>query len=111
MDPIIESGMTFGPYPEGHCFPIEDSRIHKAAGDGVKIVEFLKLKLTAGKAAQVWLVEAKKSAPKAVRGEYESLIAKIRKEGKPITIPVTCRPRPRRWPSRSWGGVPVKIGW
>lgn len=80
MDPIVESEMTFGPYPDGHCFRIEDSEVHKAAGEGVKIVEFLKLELPVGKAAQVWLVEAKRSAPRT-NLEYQNFIQRIRDEG------------------------------
>ena len=43
-EPIIESGMTFGPYPDGHCFYIEESESYKSIkADGVKIAEFLLL--------------------------------------------------------------------
>lgn len=80
MKSIVESEMTFGPYPDGHCFRIEDSDVHKAAGEGVKIVEFLKLELPEGKAAQVWLVEAKRSAPQQ-NIEYQTFIQRIRDEG------------------------------
>ena len=43
-EPIIdESGMIFGPYPEGHCFYIEKSETYRKIQDGVKIAEFLLL--------------------------------------------------------------------
>ena len=41
MDPIIESGMTFGPYADEHCFHIEESATYKKIQDGVRMAEFL----------------------------------------------------------------------
>ena len=28
-EPIVESGMTFGPFEEGHCFYIEKSELYR----------------------------------------------------------------------------------
>ena len=43
-EPFIESGMTFGPFPDGSCFPIEQSASYKAIESGVKMAEFLLLR-------------------------------------------------------------------
>jgi hypothetical protein len=32
--PIFESQMVFGPFPDGHCFYIEKSRCYAALRDG-----------------------------------------------------------------------------
>jgi hypothetical protein len=67
-EPIIESGMTFGPYPDGHCFYIEKSptikKINKNAqkDEGLQIAEFLLLE-TKNNQATVFIVEAKTSSP------------------------------------------------
>lgn len=62
---IFESGMTFGPYPEGQCFHIEKSKCYQGIQDGVKMAEFLLLRQRdEGKAPVVWVVEAKSSSPK-----------------------------------------------
>jgi hypothetical protein len=61
-EPIIESGMTFGPYPEGHCFYIEKSETYQKIKQGVKIAEFLLLHSQDD--SIVWIVEAKQSSPR-----------------------------------------------
>ena len=63
-EPIVESGLTFGPFPEGYCFRIEKSQTYKRIEEGVKTVEFLLLRPnnTANKTA-IWMIEAKKSSP------------------------------------------------
>lgn len=61
-EPIIESGMTFGPYPEGHCFYIEKSETYQKINEGVKIAEFLLLHSQDD--SIVWIVEAKQSSPR-----------------------------------------------
>lgn len=43
-DAIIESGMTFGPYPAGQCFYIEKSACYEKVEEGVQMAEFLLLK-------------------------------------------------------------------
>jgi hypothetical protein len=61
-EPISESGMTFGPYPEGHCFYIEKSKTYQKIKEGVKIAEFLLLH--SQDESLVWIVEAKQSSPR-----------------------------------------------
>ena len=61
-EPIIESGMTFGPYPEGDCFYIEKSATYQKIKQGVKIAEFLLLHSQDD--SIVWIVEAKQSSPR-----------------------------------------------
>ena len=61
-EPISESGMTFGPYPEGHCFYIEKSQTYQKIKEGVKIAEFLLLH--SQDESIVWIVEAKQSSPR-----------------------------------------------
>lgn len=61
---IVESGMTFGPYPEGQCFYIEKSHCYNRIQEGVQIAEFLLLHQTPGQAPTVWVVEAKSSSPR-----------------------------------------------
>lgn len=67
-EPIIESGMTFGPYPDGHCFYIEKNQtlkeINKYAkeGEGVKVAEFLLLE-TKDNQVTVFIMEAKTTSP------------------------------------------------
>lgn len=60
---IIESGMTFGPYPDGQCFYIEKSACYKNVQEGVQMAEFLLLKQQE-KGLTVWVVEAKSSSPR-----------------------------------------------
>jgi hypothetical protein len=68
MDPIIESGMTFGPYPDEHCFYIEKSAAYEEIQHGVKMAEFLLLRLKEGKPPEVWVAQTlslflRKTAP------------------------------------------------
>ncbi|MBS0601910.1 hypothetical protein [Plasticicumulans sp.] len=75
---IIESGMTFGPYPEGVCFYIEKSRCYRQIQEGVQIAEFLLLRQQNGEPV-VWIVEAKSSSPKpATRAGFDKFIDEIR---------------------------------
>jgi hypothetical protein len=60
--PIIESGMTFGLYPEGHCFHIEKSQTYQDIQEGVKIAELLLLHPP--NSPKVWIIEAKSSSPR-----------------------------------------------
>jgi hypothetical protein len=39
--PIVESGMTFGPYPDGRCFYIEKSNTYADIQQGVQMAEYL----------------------------------------------------------------------
>ncbi len=60
---IEESGMTFGPFREDHCFWIEKSASYRAIQAGVPIAEFLWLR-TRWDRAVVWVVEARSSSPR-----------------------------------------------
>ncbi|MGL4408846.1 hypothetical protein [Zoogloea sp.] len=60
---IIESGMTFGPYPAGQCYYIEKSACYETVRDGVQMAEFLLLKQQQ-QGPTVWVVEAKSSSPR-----------------------------------------------
>lgn len=75
---IIESGMRFGPYPEGVCFYIERSRCYSRIQEGVQIAEFLLLRQQNGEPV-VWIVEAKSSSPRPeTRSGFEKFIDEIR---------------------------------
>lgn len=76
-DPIDESGMRFGPYPEGFCFHIEKSVAFKNLGkESPKSAEFLLLWPIRESPAIVLIVEAKSSAPR----EFTSYISDIREK-------------------------------
>ncbi|WP_225886978.1 hypothetical protein [Nodosilinea nodulosa] len=62
IEPIFESGMSFGPYPPGHCFYIEKSRTYLAIQNGIKIAEFLILAVR--DKPKIWIIEAKSSSPR-----------------------------------------------
>lgn len=74
MQAIIESGMTFGPYPPGQCFYIEKSACYRSIQEGVQMAEFLLLRQQKDKAPVVWVVEAKSSCPR----DFTSYIDEIR---------------------------------
>ncbi len=75
---ICESGMTFGPYPEGHCFYIEKSAAYrKIQGHGVKMAEFMLIHPSKVAPSTVWIVEAKSSVPGALDAEVEAIRAKL----------------------------------
>lgn len=60
MVPILESGMSFGPFNKKDCFYIEKSALYTKLGEGVQIAEFAILRAD----SHIWLVEAKSSAPR-----------------------------------------------
>lgn len=62
MEPIIESGMVFGPYRTNCCYPIEKSRVYTRIKPHVKIAELLWLR--DDNASTCWIVEAKSSSPR-----------------------------------------------
>lgn len=77
-DPLLESGMAFGPFPDGHCFPIEKSIAYRKIRDHTKIAEFLLLRTPAGKPPVIWIVEAKSSTPRPQpRPDFDNFIAEI----------------------------------
>lgn len=71
---ILESGMTFGPYPAGQCFYIEKSACYQDIQEGVQMAEFLLLRPQKDKVPVVWVVEAKSSCPR----EFVAYIDEIR---------------------------------
>ncbi len=76
--PIIESGMTFGPYSPGQCFHIEKSKTYAAIQPGVKMAEFLLLRMDSGKASALWVVEAKSSSPRPeTQQNFDEFIAEV----------------------------------
>ena len=78
-DPIIESGLTFGPFPEGACFYIEKSKTYQQIQEGVKMAEFLLLRQNKGKAPTIWVIEVKSSAPQpSNRLNFDKYIEEIR---------------------------------
>ncbi|MGV8803429.1 MAG: hypothetical protein ACWA6Y_00530 [Polaromonas sp.] len=73
MEAIIESGMTFGPYPQGQCFYIEQSDCYSRVQEGVQMAEFLLLRQQE-QGPTMWVVEAKSSCPR----EFDSYMDEIR---------------------------------
>jgi hypothetical protein len=97
-EPIIESGMTFGPYPEGDCFYIEKSETYQKIKEGVKIAEFLLLH--SQYKSIVWIVEAKSSSPRPEpTPNFDRFIAGIREKWtNALTLSVaTCLKRHSTW--------------
>jgi hypothetical protein len=78
-EPIIESGMVFGPYPDGYCFHIEKSIVYQGIRhDGVRIGEFLVLRDTKDDQPVMWVVEAKSSSPRPeTQPNFNAFIAEI----------------------------------
>ncbi|MEA5420658.1 hypothetical protein VB712_15600 [Spirulina sp. CCNP1310] len=80
-EPIIESGMTFGPYPEGYCFHIEKSKIYKKIQKDVKIAEFLLYRVNKKDQPMVWIIEAKSSSPKpTTQPNFDHFIQEIKEK-------------------------------
>lgn len=78
---IQESGMTFGPFNNGQCFHIEKSRVYANIQQGVKIAEFLLLKIKNRDHPVVWIVEAKSSTPRPeTQPNFDDFIAEIREK-------------------------------
>ena len=78
--PIIESGMTFGPYPEGRCFYIEKSNCYAAIQEHVQMAEFLLLRDSNEKPV-IWIVEAKSSTPRPeTQPNFDNFITEIREK-------------------------------
>ena len=80
MEPIVESGMIFGPYSAGHCFHVEKSNLLKDLGAGVKTAEILVLRADR-EMPQVLVIEAKSSSPRAENGpRFSEYIAEIQEK-------------------------------
>jgi len=87
-EPIIESGMKFDPYPEGHCFYIEKSETYLKIQEGVKIAEFLLLH--SQDESIVWIVEAKQSSPRPENQKFDGFILEIQEKlTNALTLTVT----------------------
>lgn len=79
--PIVESGMTFGPYADGRCFYIEKSNTYADIQQGVQMAEFLLLRIDNGKPPVLWVVEAKSSTPRPeTQPNFDEFIAEIREK-------------------------------
>ena len=79
-EPIIESGMTFGPYLEGRCFQIEKSNCYAAIREHIRMAEFLYLRRSQTKPV-IWVVEAKSTAPRPeAQPNFDIFIAEIREK-------------------------------
>ena len=96
--PIIESGMIFGPFPEGHCFHIEKSETYQSIQNRVKIAELVLLYPSS--APNVWIIEAKSSSPRReTQPDFDDFITEIRdKLTNALTLCVTtCLKRHSTW--------------
>lgn len=79
MEPFIESGMTFGPYPEDHCFRVEESETYHAIQYRVQMAEFFLLRPQENASHFVWIVEAKQSSPRPeTQPNFNEFIGEIR---------------------------------
>lgn len=75
---IIESGMTFGPYPAGQCFYTEKSQCYERVQEGVQMAEFLLLRQQRA-GPTLWVVEAKASSPRpGTQPHFSEFIEEIR---------------------------------
>ncbi len=63
MIQINESNMIFGYFEEDRVFQIENSKLHKNIGNGIKVVEFILL----SKENELSFIEAKSSSPKPIK--------------------------------------------
>jgi len=78
---IVESGMTFGPYPDGRCFYIEQSNTYADIQQGVKMAEFLLLRAAKEESPVLWVVEAKSGTPRPeTQPSFDEFIAEIREK-------------------------------
>ena len=68
--------MTFGPFLQEECFPIEKSNVYKSIRQDVKMAEFLLFK--GGDGNTVWVVEAKSSAPQPkTQPNFQNFLSEI----------------------------------
>jgi len=78
---IIESGMQFGPYPNDDCFELEKSALCLNIQPGVKMAEFALIRYQASKQPDIWLIEAKSSAPQAAtKPDFDKYIDEIKQK-------------------------------
>lgn len=62
---IAESGLSFGPFADGHCFNIEKSATYTRVQHRVPMAEFLLLQLRENRPSRILIVEAKSSSPRS----------------------------------------------
>jgi hypothetical protein len=80
-EPIVESGMSFGPYPDGCCFHIERSDAYKTMRHGVKMAEFVLLRPSGMPHPAIWVVEAKSGGPQpTTQPNFSAFIAEIKEK-------------------------------
>lgn len=92
MEEFTESGMTFGPFPEGCCFRVERSTTYKRIQEEVQMAEFLLIRTPVGASPMVWIVEAKQSSPRPeTQPNFDKFIREIRdKLANALTVGVAC---------------------
>ena len=81
---IVESGMSFGPYPVDDCFQVEQSQIYARIKAGVQMAEFAVIRRRQAKPVAIFLIEAKSSAPNPGNPQsakdFQNYIAEIRQK-------------------------------
>lgn len=92
MYTFVESGMTFGPYIDGHCFHVEASDTYRVIQENVQIAEFLLLRPRENASSRVLIVEAKSSSPRPkTQPNFDDFIAEIRdKLTNALAVGVAC---------------------
>jgi hypothetical protein len=117
---IQESGMTFGPFPEGHCLYIEKSDLYRRIQNHVQMAEFLLLKNSRKGEPVLWVVEAKSSSPRPeTKPNFDEFVAEIRDKlinAFSLTL-AACLGRhdtadesiPARFREVDWSGQEVKL--
>ncbi len=98
IEPIIESGMTFGPYQKEDYFYVEKSKTYLKIQAGVKMAEFLLIR-TQDKPI-VLIIEAKSSTPRIEsQPNFDDFIREIRdKLSNALMLGVaTCLKRHSTW--------------
>jgi hypothetical protein len=80
METFTESEMSFSLDPLDHVFQVDSSPPHQASGKCVKMIDFYKLVRpnADGKLSRLWLVEAKKSTPRANANNYGKALKKLK---------------------------------
>ena len=79
MEPFTESGMTFGPYAQGHCFRVEQSPTYLKIQANLKIAECLICWPETQTPARIWVVEAKQSSPRPeTQPDFDTFINEIK---------------------------------
>ena len=78
MMQIEESGLTFGPYADEHCFHIEKSATYRRIQDCVHMAKFLLLQPRVDRSARILVDEAKSSTPRTADPvRFKQFIAEV----------------------------------